>query len=79
GAAAAAALVWSAQGAADAATVKLGVLAPLTGPASGDGEDYVHGVTMAVEEANKKGGIAGSTFEVMAVDVKDGSANAVTS
>lgn len=79
GAAAAIGLLWAAPGAADAATVKLGVLAPLTGPASGDGEDYVHGVTMAVEEANAKGGMAGSKFEVMAVDVKDGSATAVTS
>lgn len=59
--------------------VKIGVLAPLTGPSASDGQEYVNGVTWAVEEANAKGGIAGHTFEVVVADVKDGSAANVSS
>ncbi|MEO1191564.1 MAG: ABC transporter substrate-binding protein [Pseudomonadota bacterium] len=59
--------------------VQIGVMAPLTGPASADGEDFVRGVTMAVEEANAAGGIDGYTFEVVPADVRDGSAGNVTS
>ena len=69
-----------AAGAAMAAdTVKIGVLAPLTGPSASDGQEFVNGVTWAVDEANKNGGIAGHTFEVVTADVKDGSAANVTS
>jgi branched-chain amino acid transport system substrate-binding protein len=59
--------------------VKIGVLAPMTGPASADGEEFVRGATLAIEEANAAGGVAGYTFEVVVADVKDGSANNVTS
>lgn len=59
--------------------VKIGVLAPLTGPASADGEEFVRGTTLAVEEANTAGGVAGYEFELVTADVKDGSANNVTS
>lgn len=62
-----------------AKTIKVGVLAPLTGPAAADGEDFVRGTTMAVEEVNAAGGVAGYSFEVVPADVKDGSANNVTS
>lgn len=62
-----------------AEVVKIGVLAPLTGPAASDGQEYVNGVKWAVEEANAKGGIAGNTFEVEVADVKDGSAANVSS
>lgn len=48
--------------------VKIGVLAPLTGPAAADGEEVVRGVTLAVEEINKAGGVAGYTFEVVSGD-----------
>lgn len=65
--------------AAHAATVKIGVLAPLTGPSASDGQEFVNGVTWAVEEANAAGGVAGYTFEVVSADVKDGSAANVTS
>lgn len=67
------------QDARAAETVKIGVLAPLTGPASADGEEFVRGTTMAVDEANANGGVAGHKFEVVVGDVKDGSANNVTS
>ena len=43
-------LLASGFGAAYAAEkVKIGVLAPLTGPASADGEEFVRGTTLAVE------------------------------
>lgn len=59
--------------------VKIGVLAPLTGPNAADGADFVRGVEWAVKEANAKGGVAGHTFEVVSADVKDHSAANVTS
>ena len=62
-----------------AETVKIGVLAPLTGPAASDGQEFLNGVNWAVDEANAKGGVAGYTFEVVPADVKDGSAANVTS
>jgi branched-chain amino acid transport system substrate-binding protein len=58
---------------------KVGVLAPLTGGAAADGEEMVRGVTMAVEEANANGGVAGYTFEVEVGDTRDQSADAVIS
>jgi len=54
--------------------VKIGVLAPLTGPTASDGEEFVRGVELAVKEANAKGGVAGHTFEVVVADVVDHSA-----
>lgn len=77
--AAAAAFSLAACTAIAADTVKIGVLAPLTGPSASDGQEFVNGVTWAVEEANKNGGVAGHTFEVVTADVKDGSAANVTS
>ena len=76
-----AASLWGtvAAGAAAAKTVKIGVLAPLTGPAASDGQEFVNGVTWAAKEANAHGGVAGYTFEVVPADVKDGSAANVTS
>lgn len=58
---------------------KIGVLAPLTGGAAADGEEMVRGVTMAIEEANAAGGVAGYTFEVEVGDTRDQSADAVIS
>ena len=59
--------------------VKIGLLAPMTGPNAGDGQDFVRGVELAVKEANAGGGVAGHTFEVVVADTKDASAAAVTS
>lgn len=59
--------------------VKIGLLAPLTGPSASDGQEFVNGVNWAVEEANANGGVAGHTFEVVIADVKDGSAANVSS
>ncbi len=52
-------------GLAAADVVKLGVLAPLTGPAAADGQKYVNGVQLAVDELNAEGGVAGHTFELV--------------
>jgi len=65
--------------AAYAETVKIGVLAPLTGPSASDGEEFVRGVEWAVDEANENGGVAGYTFETVVADVKDHSAANVSS
>ena len=62
-----------------AEVIKIGLLAPLTGPAAADGEEFVRGVEWAIEEANAKGGVAGYTFELEVADVKDQSAANVSS
>ncbi len=59
--------------------VKIGLLAPLTGPASADGQEFQRGVQMAVDEANAAGGVAGYRIELVTGDVKDMSAGNVTS
>ena len=66
-------------GTAAADVVKIGLLAPLTGPAAADGEEFVRGVGWAIEEANAKGGVAGHTFELVVADVRDQSAANVSS
>jgi branched-chain amino acid transport system substrate-binding protein len=66
-------------GLAAAEVVKIGVLAPLTGPSASDGQEFVNGVEWAIDEANAKGGVAGYTFESVVADVKDGSAANVSS
>ena len=62
-----------------AEVIKIGLLAPLTGPAASDGEEFVRGVEWAIEEANAGGGVAGYTFELEVADVKDQSAANVSS
>ena len=69
----------SMMAAAFADVVKIGVLAPLTGPAASDGGDFVKGVQLAVDEQNAKGGVKGHTFEVVTADVKDQSPDNVSS
>lgn len=59
--------------------IKIGLLAPLTGPSAADGEEFVKGAEWAIEEANAKGGVAGHTFELVVADVKDHSAANVSS
>ncbi|RWN66351.1 MAG: ABC transporter substrate-binding protein [Mesorhizobium sp.] len=59
--------------------VKIGLLAPLTGPAAADGQEFQRGAQMAIDEANSAGGVDGHTFELVVGDVKDQSAANVTS
>jgi branched-chain amino acid transport system substrate-binding protein len=67
-------------GAAHAAdTVDIGLLSPLTGPASADGQEFQRGAQMAVDEVNAAGGIDGHLFKLVVADVKDQSAGSVTS
>jgi branched-chain amino acid transport system substrate-binding protein len=66
-------------GIAAADTIKIGLLAPLTGPASADGQEFQRGAQMAVDELNAAGGFNGDTFELVVGDVKDQSAGNVTS
>jgi branched-chain amino acid transport system substrate-binding protein len=58
---------------------KIGILAPLTGGSAADGEEMVRGLTLAVEEANAKGGVAGYTFEVVQADTRNQQSDAVAS
>jgi len=62
---------------ANADVIKLGILAPMTGPAAADGQEMANGVKLAVEDLNKAGGIAGHTFEAVVADVGDASADKV--
>ncbi len=64
---------------AQAEVVKIGLLAPITGPASADGQEFQRGAQMAVDEMNAAGGVNGDTFELVVGDVKDQSAGNVTS
>lgn len=59
--------------------IKIGLLAPLTGPAAADGAEFVRGVEWAIDEANATGGVAGYTFELVTADVQDQSAANVSS
>jgi len=49
-------------------TVKVGVLAPITGPVATFGESTRDGVLLAVEEWNDKGGVMGKTIEAIVED-----------
>lgn len=62
---------------ANADVIKLGILAPITGPAAADGQEMANGVKLAVEDLNKAGGVAGHTFEAVVADVGDASADKV--
>ena len=57
-------LAWSA----DADTINLGVLAPLTGPYAFTGKSETAGWTDAVDYANSQGGAAGKKFNLMLLD-----------
>ncbi|MEM1288597.1 MAG: ABC transporter substrate-binding protein [Pseudomonadota bacterium] len=63
---------------ADDNVVKIGVMVPFTGAAAADGEEALRGVTLAVEEMNAAGGVAGYTFEVVTADTGETAATATT-
>ncbi len=44
---------------------------PVTGPYAGDGEQMFRGQTLAVEELNASGGVAGHQLELVKVDTQD--------
>src|SRR5690242_4060651 len=66
-----AALAAVASSAAFADTIKIGLLAPQTGPAAADGQEFQRGAQLAIDEINAAGGFNGNTFELVVGDVKD--------
>ncbi len=52
-------------------TVKIGVIAPLTGDVKTFGESVKNGVELAVEQWNEKGGVAGKKIEIVLADDKN--------
>jgi branched-chain amino acid transport system substrate-binding protein len=44
-------------------TVTIGVIAPITGQAAADGQEYVRGVELAIEHVNAAGGAGGYTLQ----------------
>ncbi len=51
-----------------AETVKIGLMAPLTGPWASEGQDMKQIVELLAEELNAKGGVAGKQVEIIAED-----------
>ncbi|MGC8970998.1 MAG: ABC transporter substrate-binding protein [bacterium] len=51
-----------------AETIKVGLIAPLTGPIATFGQSVEKGVRMAVEEINAKGGVLGMKIELLVED-----------
>jgi branched-chain amino acid transport system substrate-binding protein len=49
-------------------TIKIGVIAPLTGPAAESGRYQTQGARLAVEEVNKAGGVLGKKLELVIED-----------
>ena len=62
----------------DSATIKVGVLAPLTGGVAEYGNAVNNGVVMYFEELNAKGGINGKQVELVTYDEEGDSVKAVT-
>jgi branched-chain amino acid transport system substrate-binding protein len=58
--------------AAQAETVKIGIVQPLTGSVAYNGTSFVNGAKLAAEEINKAGGVLGSQIELV---VEDGVCN----
>jgi branched-chain amino acid transport system substrate-binding protein len=51
--------------------IKIGSVAPITGPYSGDGQEMVRGAEMAVEDINGSGGVAGRQVRLVTADISD--------
>ncbi|MBU2960754.1 ABC transporter substrate-binding protein [Citreicella sp. C3M06] len=64
-------------GLAAAEVVKIGVLAPVSGPAAADGQEMVNGAQLAIDQLNAAGGIGEYTFELVVGDAADQSAASV--
>lgn len=65
------AVVCTGSGSASAATIKIGLMAPITGAFASEGQDMKKIVELMAEELNKAGGINGDTVEIVVED--DGS------
>jgi branched-chain amino acid transport system substrate-binding protein len=51
--------------------IKIGSVAPITGPYSGDGQEMVRGAELAIEEINANGGVGGRQLQLVTADVAD--------
>lgn len=58
--------------------IKVGFPAPLSGPAASTGNDMEKGITLAIEEINKSGGIHGHQLELVKGDVEGQEPSTVT-
>lgn len=58
-------------GTTSSATLRIGLVAPITGPYSGDGQEMIRGAELAVEEVNSSGGVLGADLEIVTADVTD--------
>ncbi len=63
-------LLLSASASLGAGPLKIGVLAPLSGPFSANGTSFVQAATLAVEQANAEGGALGRPIEIVAADTE---------
>src|SRR3954470_3405043 len=66
----AAVLAGSLMTSASAQTIKIGVIAPLTGPFAASGNYVTNGAKIAADEINAKGGVLGSKIELVIEDNK---------
>lgn len=66
------------EAAASGGTIKIGMLAPLTGAVAEYGQAVANGVRMYTEELNAKGGVNGKQIELVEYDEEGDSAKAVT-
>jgi branched-chain amino acid transport system substrate-binding protein len=51
--------------------IEIGLLAPLTGDSAADGQGMKEGAEAAIKELNAKGGVAGHTFRLKAIDTQN--------
>ena len=58
-------------GSASGETLKVGLVAPVTGPYSGDGQEMQRGAELGVDAVNKIGGVHGMQLELVVADVAD--------
>ena len=58
-------------GSASGETIKVGLVAPVTGPYSGDGQEMQRGAELGVEAVNQRGGVNGRQLELVVADVAD--------
>lgn len=59
--------------------IALGVLAPVTGAAAGDGQEMVRGIKLGVAEVNAGGGVGGRPLRFELLDAKDQTPEIMTS
>jgi branched-chain amino acid transport system substrate-binding protein len=58
-------------GSASGKPIKVGLVAPVTGPYSGDGQEMSRGAQLGVEAVNDNGGVGGRPLQLVTADVSD--------